>query len=335
MFGVMGRSVVLFLLTFGTVIGCGTASRAGGAVILSPGDIVVADQVNQGTSTTDGRVLRVDPLTGVQTTIASGGFLADPNEVAIDATGQIYVTDFNSGGSGIIRIDPLTAIQTRLNVVLPSKPTGITIDSAGMLYVSCQSAATVVRVNPITSAVTVVSSGQALSVPDQLAFGNGGSPLYCADAQSFGGGIGTIVRINTTTGVNSRVSNTGVQFPIGVAVEPDGRLLMSEHELISHVAALYRVDPVAGTTTKLGTQGLLVLPASLAIDQLGRLLVVDLDAAGGNGAVIAVNRATGAQSILSSGGSFVNPAGIAVVPEPTSMLAIALGLLANSARRRA
>src|SRR5215218_7580612 len=84
-------------------------------VTLNPGDVVIADQMSQGSSTADGRLIRVDPATGQQTLITSGGLLADPNKVVRDSAGNLLVADFNSGGSGaIIKVDPVTGVQTSM-----------------------------------------------------------------------------------------------------------------------------------------------------------------------------------------------------------------------------
>jgi hypothetical protein len=69
------------------------------AVVLLPGDLVVAD-VNgarggpSGTSPAgSGLIFRVDPTTGAQTLIASGGDLDVPYRVTLDGSGNIIVVD--------------------------------------------------------------------------------------------------------------------------------------------------------------------------------------------------------------------------------------------------
>jgi hypothetical protein len=81
------------------------------AVALKRGDILVADASAVGGA---GAVIRVDPLTGAQTVVSSGGLFVRPFDLTIDAAGQILVVDTEAfGGSlGIIRVDPVSGVQT-------------------------------------------------------------------------------------------------------------------------------------------------------------------------------------------------------------------------------
>lgn len=61
-------------------------------------------------------IVRVDPVSGVQTVVSSGGSLVNPNGVATDAAGDIIVADESAFGSGgIIRVDPSTGVQTTIS----------------------------------------------------------------------------------------------------------------------------------------------------------------------------------------------------------------------------
>ena len=68
------------------------------AVVINPGDIIVSVDEQNG-----GSIVRVDPITGVQTVIATDTTLNNPWGVAIDSAGQIVVTTLNNG---VIRVDP-------------------------------------------------------------------------------------------------------------------------------------------------------------------------------------------------------------------------------------
>jgi hypothetical protein len=66
------------------------------------------------------RILSVDPTTGAQTSISSGGLFSHPEGVAVEATGQIVVGDTQAFGGpcpapgcgGIIRVDPISGAQS-------------------------------------------------------------------------------------------------------------------------------------------------------------------------------------------------------------------------------
>lgn len=69
--------------------------------------------VDRGTPTTaNGQLILVDPVTGAQTVISSGGILVDSTGVTLDANGVLLVADNNSGILGgatgsIISVDPV------------------------------------------------------------------------------------------------------------------------------------------------------------------------------------------------------------------------------------
>ena len=81
------------------------------------GDILVADMgapclVSR--CDNDGRIIRVDPITGRQTLLASGAPLLDPAGIAVAPDGSIYVADnYAADDDGaVIRVDPVSGAQT-------------------------------------------------------------------------------------------------------------------------------------------------------------------------------------------------------------------------------
>src|SRR5258708_256195 len=66
---------------------------------LKPGDIVYADS---GDAIHGGFIIKVDPLSGQKLVLSSGGYLQEPFDPVIDATGQIVVSDLGR----LIRINP-------------------------------------------------------------------------------------------------------------------------------------------------------------------------------------------------------------------------------------
>jgi hypothetical protein len=318
---------------------CAGEVRAG--VVLNPGDLVVSDQESQGGLVYDGALVRVNPTTGAQTMISSGGLLNDPVGVAVDGAGRILVADFNSGGGGaLIRVDPLTGAQSLATAApLSGQPRGVAIAPSGMIYVSCDNGK-IVAVNPVSGAQTTVSAGPPLLVPEQMAF-DGSGKLVVADAQAGGptpdGPGGAVIGVDVTSGTESLLNTNPLHLAIGVAVEPSGAVLVSDFPgpPSSLPARVSRLDRASGTLTPLSTGGALVRPGQMTIDEDGRLLVVD-QAAYGSGGVIAIDRLTGAQSAVSSGGFFSHPSGVAVVvaPEPAALSLVLFALPAVILRRR-
>ncbi len=77
------------------------------------GGILVADA---NAFSGSGGVIRVNPKTGKQTTVSSGGFFVGPLDIAVEAKGGILVADSEAfgGTGGIIRIDPKTGEQSKV-----------------------------------------------------------------------------------------------------------------------------------------------------------------------------------------------------------------------------
>ncbi len=106
------------------------------------GDILVADMGSPclvSRCDSDGRIIRVDPITGRQTLLASGAPLLDPAGIAVAPDGSIYVADnYAADDDGaVIRVDPVSGAQT---LVTEGEhldlPFGILVDQDGSLVVS-------------------------------------------------------------------------------------------------------------------------------------------------------------------------------------------------------
>src|SRR6184192_3327645 len=69
----------------------------GAPAALIPGHILVADQ-------TRAAVIDVDPTTGAQTLLSSGGFFRNPAGIVIEPSGNVIVSD--RSGHRLIRVDP-------------------------------------------------------------------------------------------------------------------------------------------------------------------------------------------------------------------------------------
>jgi streptogramin lyase len=309
MLGILPRRLCRIIL----IVGCSYTPSLG--TVLAVGDLIVSDQNVTGTSNPDGRIIRVDPTTGTQTLIASGVLLADPTAAALEPSGTLIVADVNAQGDGaLIRVNPVTGAQTLLSSEnLMHSPIGVGVGPTGQIYVAQQGGAGrlpgLLRVDPVSGAQTAFSLGGLFRVAGNIAFASSGD-LLVSDAQARGGGVGAVIRVNPVTGAQSFVSTGPLEFPFGIAVEPDGQIIVSEGGRIT------RVDPVTGASSVLSSGGNLTLPSDVDVDLDGALRVADQEAAEGSGALIMIDRMTGAQSIEFSGGFFNNPTGVFTIPEP-------------------
>ena len=260
------------------------------------GKLVVADLGEPNRK--DGAVIRVDPLTGVQSLVSSGGEFFDPAGIAVAPDGQIYVVDNRApdNDGAVIRVDPRTGAQTLVTErsSAPGRreldlPFGIAIESDGKLLVSNRES------------------------PAPL-------PLLCQV-------LGKIVRVDPATGEQVRVSSAGhIAWPLGLAVRPDGGIVVAnECGAGGGLVLLDRLGLGQLLLTPNGPQDVLVTPERVAFDPSGGVLVSDFNAGpDGEGGIVRVDPETGAQSLVRSGPLFNHPLGIAAVVNRPPSAALAL-----------
>jgi DNA-binding beta-propeller fold protein YncE len=273
------------------------------------GKLVVADLGEPNRK--DGAVIRVDPLTGMQSLVSSGGEFFDPAGIAVAPDGQIYVVDNRApdNDGAVIRVDPRTGAQTVVTErsSAPRRgeldlPFGIAIEGDGKLVVSNRES------------------------PASL-------PLLCSL-------LGKVVRVDPATGDQAKVSTSGtnrIAWPLGLAVRPDGSIVVAnECGAGGGLVLLQRLGLGLGQLllTPNGPEDVLVTPERVAVDPNGRLLVSDFSAGpDGEGGIVSVDPATGAQSLVRAGDLFNHPLGIAAVVNrpPSATLALPTTVAAGQA----
>jgi DNA-binding beta-propeller fold protein YncE len=273
------------------------------------GALIVADlgspcifEIGGEPCTADGRVIRVDPLTGNQSLVASGNQLVDPAGVAIGPGGEIWIADnlAPDDNGRIVRIDPSTGAQTtvaeggRLDL-----PFGIAIEPGGSLVVSNRES------------------------PARI-------PRACNP-------VGSVVRVDPVTGDQQLVSQAGdIALPLGLAVQSDGSLVVA-NECPDH-GGLIRVDPLGGAQSELTSnndEDVLVTPERIAFDPGGALLVSDFNLGpDSDGGIVRVDPATGTQSLVRAGELFNHPLGIAAVVNRPPVAVLSLDASAVAAGRQ-
>jgi hypothetical protein len=141
----------------------------GAAPTLKSGDILVVDNLNG--------VILVNPDTGAQTVVSTGGYLNtitnSARGIAVEFDGHILVTDAAialADGSiigGVVRIDPATGAQTLLSRGgLLFQPLSVDVVADGAIVVTDRVG--VVRIDPVTGAQNLISSGGNLTGPQGL-----------------------------------------------------------------------------------------------------------------------------------------------------------------------
>jgi hypothetical protein len=336
-----------------------------GAAIAAPGDpwvAYVANSVVTKQSAPAPVILRADPGTGGLAEISRNGPQGDlfrhPYDIAVAGDGSLLVADMGAYATGtdhtpdgrIIRVDPVTGHQSLVSsgehLV---DPAGLTVAPNGLIYVVENVGTTgmpgVVSVNPATGAQTVVTQGGQLCYPFGIALEPSGS-LVVTSYGDFSDGstvincthdFGALIRVNLATKAQSILSRNAPEWgnlfrnPLGVTVEPGGRILMVNQ---NGGTALVAVDPDTGVQnaeTPNTSTDRIVVPQRPAVTPDGDVVVSDFTLDDLEGGLVSVKLSTGAQSILRQDRQlFNNPLGVAVVANraPAPALSATPGVVA-------
>ncbi|HXH89969.1 MAG TPA: hypothetical protein VNN25_00195 [Thermoanaerobaculia bacterium] len=293
------------------------------------------------------RVRRVDALTKTITTIAGSGqrgfagdggtataaLLADPEAVAIDTNGDIYIADVSN--NRIRRVNAATGIITTLPVANLNAPVEIALDGAGSLYILDNGHQRILRVNTSTYAVaTIAGNGSngysgdgsqataaALNYPRGLTIDGTGN-VYIADTANQ-----RIRRIDAATNMISTVAGNGtvgdsgdggaalsaaLNYPSSVAVDSSGNFYIADADN----ARVRRVDGASKIITIVPTAPL-SYSIGVAVDTRGALYVTDA----GKGSVLTID------AIVAGGSGDGMPATAATLSLPRGLAVDATGSL--------
>ena len=259
--------------------------------VAGDGSLLVADMGAYATPsdrTPDGRIIRVDPVTGQQSVVTSGNMLVDPAGLALAPDGLIYVVENvgTTGQPGVVSVNPANGDQTLVTQGGQlCYPFGIAVHPNGSLLVT--------------------SYGD---------FNDGTTVINCTHD------FGALVKVDPVTKDQTILSRNAPQWgnlfrnPLGVTVEPGGRILLVNQ---NGGTALVAVDPDTGVqdaeTTNTSTDRLEV-PQRPAVTPDGDVVVSDFTLDDLEGGLVSVDLPGGGQSILRQDRQlFNNPLGVAVV----------------------
>jgi DNA-binding beta-propeller fold protein YncE len=318
------------------------------AALAAPGDpwvAYVANSVVTKQSAAAAVVLRANPATGALTEIsrngAQGNHFAHPYDIAVAADGSLLVADMGAYATPtqrtpdgrIVRVDPVTGRQSLVtsgNLLVD--PAGLAVAPNGLIYVvenvGTNGQPGVVTVNPANGAQTLVTEGGQLCYPFGIALHQDGSVLV-TNYGDFSDGttvincthdFGALVRIDPVTREQSILSRNAVEWgnlfrnPLGVTVEPGGRILLVNQ---NGGTALVAVDPATGiqdaATPNTGTDRVEV-PQRPALTPDGDVVISDFTLDDLEGGLVTVDLPDGTQSLLRQDRKlFNNPLGVAVV----------------------
>ena len=210
-----------------------------GVAVDASGNLYIADTGNN-------RIRKISP-NGIITTVAGNGIagfsgdngpasqaqLNQPEGVAVDASGNIYIADTDNdrirevspdgmivtiAGDAGFSGDGGPASQAQLN-----HPEGVAVDASGNLYIADTGNNRIRKISPNGIITTVAGNGTPaiLNAPTGIAVGASGN-LYIADT-----GNNRILVVDPSGRITTLVSANGLNRPAGIAVNPVGGLFIS------------------------------------------------------------------------------------------------------------
>ena len=258
--------IALFVVV--TTLALATASSANAHRLPADGTILVVDSL----TTVGPAIVAIDPNTGAQSILCSGGLLSFPADIRQAPHGDtLYIADTFAGPDGtgaIIAVDPSTCDQT-LIVSGPAifGPGGLQFGDADHLIVvgsnfffsppqNSPAYAWVAEIDLRTGKQEVITSGGALVSPVDVQLGPGHT-VYVGDCCGEGG-TGAILQVDLSTAHQTVIADHALDSDItslGALARPDseGNLLFTNASLV------LRIDPkIPGQQTVVAESGLLV-----------------------------------------------------------------------------
>ena len=299
-----------------------TGSTVGGAIVLRTSGPFAADSAEsklEAQATTPPAVTPTGEHDAVVTTLDratyAGGF--NPGAVAVDATGVLYITDFDArkvyrllptgplevfAGSGKEGVSDGQAATAEF-----AGPGGIAIDKAGNVFVADSLAHRIRRIDPSGNVSTFAGGGDAglccgqfrdgqgadarFHLPAGLAFDRDGNLIVADKGNDRIRSIAPNGVVSTMAG-NGTAGSVALQVPlkgpVGVAIDRDGTIYFTEHRgnSIRRITPTGKIETilssvpavVTGDSGSLSRGEGLAFPSGLAILADGSLLVADTQA---------------------------------------------------------
>ncbi len=259
--------------------------------VAADGSLLVADMGAYATPTdrrADGRIVRVDPITGRQSLVTSGNLLVDPAGLAMGRDGLIYVVENvgTTGQPGVVTVDPRTGAQTLVTQGGElCYPFGIAVHPDG--------------------SVLVTNYGD---------FSDGTTVINCTHD------FGALVRVDPVTKEQSILSRNAPEWgnlfrnPLGVTAEPGGRILVVNQTGATALVAVARATGVQDAESPNTATDRLEVPQRPALTPAGDVVISDFTLDDFEGGLVGVDLPSGAQALLRQDRNlFNNPLGVAVV----------------------
>ncbi|KZS57329.1 serine/threonine protein kinase [Mycobacterium kansasii] len=240
--------------------GLGFPLSPGGVALDNTGSVYVTSQSMYG------RVVKLASGSSTPTVLPFTG-LYQPQGLAVDANGTVYVADFNNrvvklaAGSNTQSVLPLTGL---------TYPQGVGVDAAGNVYVADRGNNRVVKLDAKSNTQADLPF-TGLNHPDGVAVDPSGI-VYVTDSDN-----DRVLKLNPGSSTPTELPFTGLAVPSGIAVDTAGAVYVTDHE----TGKVVKLDPGSNTPTILPFTG--GHPVGVAVDTSRKKVLV---ADNGSGRVV-------------------------------------------------
>lgn len=182
--------------------------------------------------------------------LSSDGFLAQPRGIALEADGDVLVTDNRALGVGaVIRIDPMSGAQTVVSAGDHFRfPGNLRVRADGKIIVvdghAFGGGGGLIEVDPVSGSQTPLAAGGFFFDPTDLVIDANGDYLVVDP------GSQAVIKVDRITATQTIISSGGdFSSPQGITLDAFAQILVADYEAFGGPGAVFRVDPVTGAQT--------------------------------------------------------------------------------------
>jgi serine/threonine protein kinase, bacterial len=186
---------------------------------LSPGGVAVDSAGSVYVTSEDmfGRVVKLTAGSSAPTVLPFSG-LYQPQGLAVDANGAVYVADFNNR---VVKLAAGANTQTVLPFTGLNYPEGVAVDSAGNVYVADRGNNRVVKLDAASSTQRDLPF-TGLNRPDGVAVDSAGT-VYVTDSDN-----ARVLKLDPGASTQTVLPFTGLTVPWGIAVDTAGTVYVTD-----------------------------------------------------------------------------------------------------------
>jgi serine/threonine-protein kinase len=225
----------------------------GGVALDKAGDVFVTSEGMYG------RVVELPAGSSTPTVLPFSG-LYQPQGLAVDNAGAVYVADFNNR---VIKLAAGSNNQTVLGFTGLNYPEGVAVDGQGDVYVVDRGNSRVLKLAPGSNTQTVLSF-TGLKNPDGVAVDPAGN-VYVTDTDN-----NRVLELAAGAATQTVLPFTGVSVPWGIAVDNTGTVYVTEHD----GNQVMKLVSGSNTPTLLPLTGLNT-PLGVTVDNAANVYVAD------------------------------------------------------------